>query len=501
MIHRFPSPGQTERAATRRALWIGTGLALAMGLYWARSLAALVAYLLVLAAAILPIFLWVRLGRPGVPILPPVGLLSILYYAFPIVRAREDLEEYVSIELLRAAATVSAFLVLAAVAGNFVLRRRRTPGKEAPGLLSDAQMVTLVFLGLFLGIGFLGASSAGYLFRLGSFFGLARSVALTALVVASYFLGVARGRNLLRGSSWVMAAGGLGLAVLISWSSLYLVGGLIFLLAAGVGYVTTRGRIPWLALAVAVILVSILHAGKEEMRNRYWRQGGGGASGTGIVDLPQRATEWFRLGLESLASPTRNSSAIDRASLLQMLLRVQRLTPEFIDYLRGETYLLVPEMLVPRFLSPDKPISKAGMDLLSIRYGLMSVEGAETTTIGWGLIAEAHANFGIWGVAIMGLLVGLVGGSLTRWSAGSASVSVPTLMAVAAMIGLVNLEQDFASLVTSLLQSTAAVLVLVAILRVFGAKARSSQPASGQRTTAQRRQLASPSVHGISNER
>lgn len=494
MIHQAPTVGQMERASTRRALWIGTGLALGMGVYWAKSLAALVAYVLVLAAAILPISLWVRQGRPGVPILPPIGLLSILYYAFPIVRAREDLDEYLSIDLLRAAATVAAFLVLASIAGDFVLRKRQVSARVAPGLLSDAQMVTLVFLGLLLGIGFLGASAAGLLWGLGSFFGLARSVALTALVVACYFLGVARGRKLLRGSSWVAAGGGLGLAVLISWSSLYLVGGLIFLLAAGVGYVTTRGRIPWLALGVAVILVSILHAGKEEMRNRYWRQGGGGAAGSSIVDLPQRATEWFTLGLESLGSPSRTSSAIDRASLLQMLLRVQRFTPDFIDYLKGETYMLVPEMLVPRFLNPDKPISKAGMDLLSIRYGLMSIEGAETTTIGWGLIAEAYANFGTWGVAIMGLLVGLAGGSLTRWSARDSSVSVPTLMAVSAMIGMVNLEQDFASLITSLLQSFAAVLVLVIFLRLLGGKRRSPRPSSPAHSLEQQRQVASGSI-------
>ena len=330
-----------------------------------------------------------------------------------------------------------------------------------------SQLKTMVFLGLGLGVLFLGALAAGSLWWLGGLFGLVRAIALTSLVVACYFLGVARGRGVLRGRSWLLAASGLGLAILISWSTLFLIGGLVFLLASSLGYISTRGKIPWLVVTVAVVLVSILHAGKEEIRNRYWQQGQEEGQSTGLLGVPRLALEWFKAGVNSLGTTATGRSALDRASLLQILLRVEYLTPAYIEYMRGDTYLLLPGMLIPRFVDPDKTKSQAGMDLLNIRYGILSVEGAEKTAVGWGLIAEAYANFGLVGVGGVGLLLGLVTGALTRWSAQSSGVSVSTLLAIAVMAGLINLEQDLSGLLSSLMQSTAAVFVFAAVFRLF----------------------------------
>jgi len=465
MMPSGPTVRAGERKLVKRVLGIGSGLILLMGLAWADSASELAAYLLVAVMSVLPAFLWMRQGRPGVPVLPAMAALCILYYAFPIVRGREDLAEYSPGEIFAAAATVALFLGLASGASYLMLRSIRANGQARVGLLSDPQMRTVVFLGLLAGTLFLAGARAGLLRGLGSFFGVARSVALTALVVACYLLGVARGRGLLRGKDWVLASGGLSLAILISWSSLFLVGGLTFLLASVVGYVTTRGRIPWLLAGAALVLVSILHAGKEEMRSRYWQVGSNTGEATSIVDLPRLAKEWFEVGLEVYSSPSKGRSALDRASLLQILLRVQRLTPEVIDYLRGESYLLLPQVLVPRFLDPTKPKSQIGMDLLNIRYGFLTAEGTEKTAVGWGLIAEAYANFGYLGVSGIALLVGFLSGAVTRWSAHGSTISLPTLVAVALMIGLVNLEQDLVSFVMALLQSLVAVLVFVLVLR------------------------------------
>ncbi len=462
---------RAELVATKQAAWVTSAALLILGFYWAPSLSDFLAYLIVVGAALLPTILWIRLGRVGVPILPAVATLHILYYAVPMVRGREDLVEYSGGDILRAAGTVALYLVVAAFSAYHVQRRRERAASPHAGLLSDAQMNALVFLGLGLGILFLAASSAGLLWSLGVFFGLVRSIALTAMMTASYFLGVARGKGSLRGMSWFLACTGLGLAIAISWSSLFLVGGLTFLLAASVGYVTTRGRIPWLIVGAAVVLVSILHAGKEEMRGRYWRQEGAGGQAS-LLSLPRLALEWFRVGLESVGSSQKGRSALDRASLLQILLRAQLLTPSNIDYLRGETYALLPGMLIPRFLNPGKTKSQAGMDMLNIRYGLLTVEGTEKTAVGWGLISEGYANFGYLGVAGIGELVGLAAGWLTRWSARGSTVSVPTLLAVAALVGLINLEQDLSGLVTSLLQSVGAVFVFVAFLRLFPKRSR-----------------------------
>jgi hypothetical protein len=460
-----------QHKATRRALWIGSSILLAVGISGVESSTELLAYLLVVVAALAPTVLWFWNRRVGVPILPAVATLHILYYAIPIARGRADLSDYSSDDIFRAAATVSLFLAMAAFATFVLLRDVRPHTRVRKDLISGLQMKTLVFLGLGFGIVFLGALTANLLSWLGLFFGLARSVALTALVVACYFLGVARGQGILRGRTWFWASAGMTVAILISWSSLFLVYGLTFLLAAGAGYVSTRGRIPWLMVGVATILVSILHAGKEEMRSRSWKQDQGAAQ-TSLLRLPRLAVDWFGAGVKSIATTPKGRSAIDRASLLQILMRVQFLTPSYLDYMRGDTYALLPGMLIPRFLVPNKTRSQAGMDMLSIRYGILSAEGAEKTSIGWGLVAEAYANFGFFGVGGIGLLLGIASGALARWSARGSTVSVSTLMAVAVMVGFINLEQDLSGLVTSVLQSVAAVFVFVALLRLFSKRNR-----------------------------
>ena len=49
-------------------------------------------------------------------------------------------------------------------------------------------------------------------------------------------------------------------------------------------------------------------------------------------------------------SETATTSVFERASLVHILLLVRRATPDFIPYLEGETYALLPSMLVPRFV-------------------------------------------------------------------------------------------------------------------------------------------------------
>jgi hypothetical protein len=450
-----------------RALWVGSAVLIATGVYWAASLIELIAYLLVVVASLASTILWVSRGRAGVPILPALATLHILYYAIPLVRGREDLGEFSEWDLLRAAATVFLYLSAATIASFLFLRKVRAPEKQILGLLSDRQLNNVVFFGLALGTLFLLGTQMGLGYRLGVLFGVVRSVALTAMVIACYFLGVARGRGVVRGKSWFVAASVLTLAVLVSWSSLFLVGGLTFLLAASVGFVTARGRIPWFALGAAIVLVSILHAGKEAMRDRYWQHGQDVGVQSGLLRLPELAIEWFKIGLEEMGNPDSKRSIIDRASLLQILLRVQYLTPGYLDYMRGETYALIPGMLVPRVLSPGKTKSQAGMDRLNIRYGLLTAEGAERTAVGWGLLAEGYANFGYLGVTGIGIFLGLASGALTRASALAAVVSIPTLMAVAVMAGLINIELDLGGIVTSLLQSGVAILVLVGALRLL----------------------------------
>ena len=86
---------------------------------------------------------------------------------------------------------------------------------------------------------------------------------------------------------------------------------------------------------------------------------------------------------------------------------------------RGETLWMGVVTLVPRAIWPDKPIQTGSMDFVTRYAGVPVPEG---TSMGMGLIFEFYANFGVYGVLmgmlVMGILVGFSdrkAGAELRW--------------------------------------------------------------------------------------
>jgi hypothetical protein len=432
----------------------------------------LAAYLLVLAGSVLPAVLWIRAGAPGVPIVPAIAMMHFIYYALPVASGSTTLMGYSAQEILRSGATVGLFLLAVTVAWRLTAVNRQTRS-AAPRFASPLQVTRFTFIGLTAGLAFHVLLISGWLGWLGPYFGLARSVTLTLATLACYFVGVARARGMLRGMSLSLAVAGLVAMVLLAWSSLFLVGGLIYLLAAALGYVIAAKRVPWLALAAAIAVVTVLHAGKAEMRDKYWYGGRASEAASSVIEVPAVLVEWVGTGVAALASGDSGQSLMDRASLLDMLLRAQRLTPRYIGFFEGESYRFLPAMLVPRFLSPDKVQSQAGMELLNIRYGIQTAEGASVTAIGWGPIAEAYANFGYLGVIGVALLLGAFAGAMARWSAGASPVSLATLLTINVMMKMINLETDLSYLIINLWVSSVSVFIFFGVLTLFRRRASS----------------------------
>lgn len=86
--------------------------------------------------------------------------------------------------------------------------------------------------------------------------------------------------------------------------------------------------------------------------------------------------------------------------------------------------------------------------MLNVRYGIQTEEATEYSTIGWGLIPEAYANFGYLGVISIGLLFGAMCGLFERLSNGTKVISLPSLLTVAATMQFVDIELDLAELIT-----------------------------------------------------
>ena len=99
---------------------------------------------------------------------------------------------------------------------------------------------------------------------------------------------------------------------------------------------------------------------------------------------------------------------------------------------------MLPAMLMPRFMDPDKPESLPGEPSQHSLCGLQTVESTANTTIGWGVVAEAYANFGYLGRLGRCPVRGAVR-ALTRLSTGRAA-SLPMFITITATLTLFNVE-------------------------------------------------------------
>jgi hypothetical protein len=447
---------------------LGAFLLSMAAVFWTGSLESALGYVLLTLSACLPCALWIRSGMPGIPVWPAVAAMSWLYYAVPMLRDHLARALYAPREILWLSVVVSVYLVTGTIVWRLFFKGTTKHSATHTGeLLKPQHMVGAVFFGLSLGVLFLVL--LGFSFPLGSYFGLARSIMLTASLLACYLLGHARGMGVLRGERWVMAVALLLALVLLTWTSLFLVQGMTELLAAFAGYLLTTKRVPWIPLLASCLVLTIFHAGKAEIRQRYWDPNSG-AVGISLSGAPVLLVDWFGTGLTTLTRGDAAALVIDRASLFQLLLNVQRRTPESVPYLNGETYALLPRMLAPRFLVPDKTVSQAAMNLLNIRFGFQTAETTQSTAIGWGLIAEAFANFGWMGVWGIGLVAGAIAGLFTRRSRGAPPLSTGTLIGIVGLVGMMNAEADFAALLSSLSQALVSVLVLTWAFRSVSAK-------------------------------
>ena len=425
------------------------------------------AYLVVVSAAVLPSVLWLQMGAPGIPVFPVVSLAYIAYFAWPALRDNANTQAYTLPEIAQSGVTVALYLIVATAAWRLVAGIMRATTASDSDRADPARAVGFVLAGIFVGCIFHIASFIGWLDALGSWFGLVRSVAITFVTVSCFLLGVAQARGILSDHAKIAAYAGLGVITVMAWSSLFLVGGMIYLLATIMGYVFVSKRIPVLAIGMVIAVVGILHAGKADMREKYWLPDTNSSAAMSIAEVPLLMGEWISEGISGILTGSAEGTVVDRASLIQMILLVQSLTPEQIDFLGGETYALLPSILVPRFIESGKPASQVGMDLLNIRYEVLTAEGTTTTAVGWGLIAEAFANFGYWGIVGMAILVGVFCGALAVWSAHAEITSIPTLASIAAMMVMANVEADFIQLASTLMQSLAAVLIFSTLYRWY----------------------------------
>jgi hypothetical protein len=147
---------------------------------------------------------------------------------------------------------------------------------------------------------------------------------------------------------------------------------------------------------------------------------------------------------------------------------VVKISPNEKPFLNGETYLQIQGQFVPRFFWKDKPLGHISTYTLTLYYGLQgSMEEAQQTTIGFGMVAESYANFGFFGMAAIGLFFGTVFKKASGWASQSPIFSYPGLFLVVLMAWTFQTELPLSAWLASLWQATLSVLGLPLLLRNF----------------------------------
>jgi hypothetical protein len=153
------------------------------------------------------------------------------------------------------------------------------------------------------------------------------------------------------------------------------------------------------------------------------------------------------------------------------------MTPDEVSFMDGETYAVIPILLVPRILYPNKPASHEGTYLLNIHYGFQTREATATTTIGWGLLNESYANFGYVGVGLLAVILGAYYAVVSRWAQRAPVLSFRSLFAIVVASYAFQTEIAAGVYVSALFQSICALLV-VAALFMRQASCRQALPAA-----------------------
>ena len=288
---------------------------------------------------------------------------------------------------------------------------------------------------------------------------------LVAMFIGSRDVSVA-GRILF----WVLLAGD----CFISASGFLLSATTALVSSVLIGLFWSSGRMPWRYLVAVLSVLSFLNLGKFTMRERYWTPEGDQPQFT-LGQMPQHYAEWFEASYEAIAPAGQGGMArddhekrpkaqslLERVNNLQNLLFViDAIDAGHIAPLRGATYTLIPPLLMPRILWPDKPRTHEGQILLNVHFGRQELESTLQTYIAWGLLAEAYGNFGaVLGSRLLGAFLGVVFAWLENFTARKLLLSLEGFIAFTLLLGIMGSFEMVASvLVTSIFQS---VMVLIA---------------------------------------
>jgi hypothetical protein len=435
------------------------------------SITSIVGASLIAVAALLPAYLWCSGSALGMPIFPIFALTYLWTYAIPLVSNNPKILAYSSEEIFFSSVTVIGFLGLGTFTWFLFVKFPPALPKYYRVLKvqsTDGFLLIILTVGIFFSISTLG----GWFDIKGGTVSLIRGTILGLTGLSVFVLSYRSGTRELSETKSSIFFALIACYIITSAASLILISALSIVFLAAIAFVLGRQKVPWLPIILVLICLLPLHYGEREMREKYW--GGRELHPVQPWEYPAWYAEWIGYSFNDLNATTsdkaESESIVERTSLIHLLLMVQTETPKDVPYLSGQTYSIIPSLLVPRILNKNKIRSHEGTYLLNIHYGLQNRRDTLRTTIGWGLLNEAYANFGLSGCAGLAIILGAVYGQATRWSMNTPLLSSRSLFAVLLMSFAFQSEFSAGVYVAALFQS----LVPLGVITVVFMKVHSS---------------------------
>lgn len=424
--------------------------------------------LAMLTLAAIPALLWAKRGNSSLPVFEVLMLTTANAYAFPLLNGHHELLLYSTEDITRAGLAVILFQ------GCALLVYELTRGRPSRRAFWREEVVSQnvgqwMIYGMLLNTAYLYVSiftdivpSALNSILRAIFFGIG--------IVSTFITARRMGEGRLSSGARAFFFANIFFQAVFMMSTLYLVSAVSLFLLTFVGYVSGCGRLPIIPMATVLFAIAILHNGKSEMRDKYWANE---YPTPGVFGLPNFYLEWIHDGWKLHdGENTRSkltSKLIDRTSLFHLMCLVVSTTPSTQPFLEGETYLDIPAQFVPRLLWPNKPLGHVSTSKLAIYYGLQTEEETETTTIGFGMLTEAYANFGWFGVAGIGALLAFFIKKIQCLAQDSPLFSYGGLILVIMLAWSFQVEFTLSIWLASLYQACVAVLIIpLALRKLFG---------------------------------
>jgi len=477
MISRPPfSPSDEVARRAHQMAMIGYGTLVAAAAFfgynsvWENPLLT-AAGIAMLALGIIPMLRWLQRHDEAYPLAELMQFTLVPFYALPLLTAHEEVARYPESILLEAAGVVLLFQVFCLLGAIFVDRNQHRGNPSAwlsEDLVSEDSLRFSAYT-LMLTTVWVLVSSFTRVIPV-ELYGTLRAVFFGVGTISAFIQARMWGAGQLNQSQKALFAVNIFVQFVLFNLSLVLVTAMILFLLIVVGYFSSARRLPLLLCLAVTAAFAVLHAGKHKMRDKYWGEYG---QDTPIAAVPGYYSEWIGYGMAGAMkaadddSGTKHSSLLERASLFQLVCYVIDTVPDRTPYLAGETYAYVPPQVIPRFLWPNKPSPNDSVKTLSVKLGVLSADQAETTSIGYGLITEAYANFGAYGPAILGLLLGWALRKLAKVTSACGTLSGGGILRILALAWCLNAETTMAVWLSSFYQACIAIFFPLLFYKSF----------------------------------